>query len=505
MILKNYLKKSIIVFFLFTPSFTLAIEQPFQQCNEKNKEFTDHVVKKFKEFDFLEDSENQTEAGHCVDCDNNESFFSNVISSIVEVSKNKILPATYAKLIPPECFLANALRGSSVISRNQSGYCSDENFEDTYYTGRRKHCINEDYIDMISEAFYNMSYCFDLSKEDQVGFFHLINHESAFILNASSNTRARCLGQVTRDYVRDINNRIIQGKGKDLYNEILSRCPNLKNKLLLKTTEGGEVSEDFRYLSCKTTHDPYTCLFYTFFDLKVNHNTISEFLNSPLSYRGSREFPENFPEEKIGLPLKLNEILLMDGSIEGKQRNLLVWDDSELLNIIQHLDRQEKLIKVHKTTKLPLFKDSNKVARMLNLWSHNGGNSIARHRGRIMIEELKRDIARKPPNCTPKACDFREKIQRGESLSTEEVHSYLKTYIKNNYPSNRSSRRNEVSNYVQNILSDSNIIFKGTGAGTSDDWNYYNKEFLNSEDLGEEDKSAFVDRFREICPSFSLE
>lgn len=497
MFLHTFLKNSFTL--LLIPSFAFSSDEkfklPFQKCTQNRKQFTRHVTKKSGEFNVLHVVENR-EGGLCLYC-NRDNDRNSLAGSGFQIGRF-VDYKNYKSEIPYECFLAASLRGRSekVVPESRSAYCEDKNFENESYTGKKKHCINKAYVDMISKAFFDMSYCFNLSRQDQIDFFHLINHESAFILNAKSKTGATCLGQTTWDYVEEINEKI-KGNRKTryphFYKEVLDRCPGLEGKVL----------SNLNYMDCKTTHDPYICLFYTFFDLKTNYNAIVESLNKPLDYMGKRGAFSKTMKQHFHLPVKLNEVLLVKGVLRGKKVNWVLWDDSELFDLIQKYQLTEEAMIALEVKKVPLFQDSDKIARMINLWAHNGGGSVARNTGRIIVRRLKQAISRGCPKTSKRVCSFRKKLQSGKSLSAREVHPYFRSYLQKKYPSESSSRRKQVANYVKKIISDSDFIFDGE----SDSKDKYQKDFLDTkENLSgtKKDQDQFVKHFRDICPRASL-
>ena len=500
MFLKNFLKiAACIVCFLLVPFFAFSSKRfsplPVQKCEESNKDFTAHVAKKAGEFNVLEASEEQTEGGFCYECSKTEQKnLGEQASQTNRLANYK----SYKSALPFECFLASSLRGINIFSQEQMTYCEDKNFENSYYTGRKKHCINEDYVDMISKAFLDMSYCFDLSQQEQVDFFHLINHESGFIVNAKSNTGARCLGQVTLDYVDEINNKIDGQRGgldyTSFYKKALDRCPGLEKALL----------SNFDYFSCKVTHAPHICLFYTFFDFLSNYKIIVKNLEEPLDYMGRRSFSRSM-KKHFHLPLKLNEVLIVRGTVRGKEVDWVFWDDSELFDLIQKYGWTDQEMKNLKAVKQDLFQNSDKAAKVMNYFAYNGGGTVARNTSRIMVRRLKQGISRScPENSKRDTCLFRKKLQNGNSLSIKETLPYFESHLKKNYPSKSSTRRKEVADYVKKTFNDSDFLLHNSGA----DSEKYPAEFLyNRTDLEatKDQKKRFLDHFRKTCPQISLD
>ena len=119
--------------------------------------------------------------------------------------------------------------------------------------------------------------------------------------------------------------------------------------------------------TCRFTHDPDTCLFYTFLDLKNNFDDISTTLREPLSYMGNNDFTDE-EKEVFPLPILLNEMLRMKGHIDGRgEVHFVFWDDSELY---QFLRRHKGRIDIRRlqVDKIPLFE--NGVEKKIELVDH---------------------------------------------------------------------------------------------------------------------------------------
>ena len=256
--------------------------------------------------------------------------------------------------IPKQCFIAMAIRGNTLFPSKQYVHCEAKN--EAYFHKGRKFCINEDYINTIYSAWKDITECFNYGLERQEEVFHLINRESGGVLNARSVTGARCLGQVTIDYVKTINNNL---KNSSLYKKLKQRCPKLVEEKVLK---------DINFITCQTSMDPYTCLFYTLYGLERNHEKMKTNLQSKLDYMGTREFPEEI-KRKYDLPIKLNEMLHITGTTKnGNSFNWIVWDDSEFYHLWKKIDTSKELT----IKKAPLFKKQADVEQMFNYWAHNG-------------------------------------------------------------------------------------------------------------------------------------
>ncbi|MDE0518836.1 MAG: hypothetical protein OXH36_04695 [Bdellovibrionales bacterium] len=308
--------KVIFILILFTHS-------PIALANDSKLPYDSQCTKhKIQRTNDLAQDPSITEADFCEQC---ESYFANTLEDYISIKE--IFTA-----IPKQCFLAMALRGNRLFSYDQYVHCESKN--QASFDKRRKFCINEDYINTIYEAWTDVAECFNYSLERQKEIFHLINQESGGILNIKSKTGARCLGQVTIDYVKTINTLIRSADKKnplqhsEIYTEVAQRCPQMTEKAL----------ENINFITCQTSLDPHTCLFYTFYGLERNHRIMTNNLQSKLDYMGNREFPESVAH-KYQLPIKLNEMLHITGTTKnGNSVDWVIWDDSELYELWERID-----------------------------------------------------------------------------------------------------------------------------------------------------------------------
>ena len=395
---------------------------PYQSCNPNDVKFTSKLV-------------SQTEAGFCYDCRQGEQDSVKQVMPILDIIDNVNIP----KL----CFLSMAIKGKSAFSSKQYTYCEDEKSRN--FSRRRKACINEDYVNMIHESFSRMSRCFNFDVDKQKDTFFLITQESKGILNVLSHTGASCLGQVTYDYVKHINN-IIKYSDSPI-NKVFEKCPFLNNHII----------DDMRTVDCATTQNPYTCLLYTFFGLEENLNNIKKNLNSDISYMGTRDFSEK--ERKLyKVPVKLNEILSVKAKLSnGKEIDYVLWDELELYNVLRNMKARGVEILNPTVKKIPLFENEEDIETMFSYWSHNGGQALSGNMLISTVEELKKNISRSCKDPSPR-CSLREKIQNGKSLSAIEVLPFFEDHIKQIYPDSMS-RKIEVSQYVKNIKRTNRDIF----------------------------------------------
>ena len=453
---------------------------PYQKCNKQSENYTERMVSDFS----------ATEAAHCFECQKNGHSIDAIIKQLTKYFSSTA--------ISKQCFLAIALRGNRIFSDDQYISCSKNNLKQ--FDGYTKFCIDENYVYMIHRAFAKMSQCFNFNIRRQQEAFNLINQESSGILNAQSETKARCLGQLTIDYVKEINKYIRSRKNSkplklsEIYDEVIKRCPDLRDTML----------KDINSITCQTTHDPYICLFYTFFGMEKNYRIIQNKLNSVSDYMGTREF-SNSEKQVFQLPIRVNEILNVKAIVDGQEIHWIFWDGSELYDTLR---RSEKQIVILKANKIPVFENQVDIVSLFNYWAHNGGNSISRTRVISMVERLKKSIARScKANSKEPRCLFRNQIQKGESLSATSARSFFEKDLLHNYPSKSRARRKEVAYYVRNIINTNKRTFdyKEKSNQTNTMLNFYKRAFkFKDVGLSNEEAMAFQKNVFKTCPQLSL-
>lgn len=458
---------------------------PYQNCNTVNEKFTQKITQDVE----------KTEAGFCFFCKRNTPGIDTmqIVQSIEEI---------FTDVIPKKCFLAMAARGNQLYKEESKRYkyCHEKNSRSI--THHRKLCINEQYINMVHKAFHTMSKCFDFDKDKQAEILGLINQESGGVLNVASSKGARCLGQLTKDYVVEINRHIKSRKWKEplkhseIYDEVVQRCPTLNNLVL----SSKEIKKDNAYLTCQLTQDPDTCLFYTFLGLEKNHRQMKESLQSKSNYMGSREFTPS-EKDKFQLPIKLNEMLNVTVKFKGETVKWTFWDDSELYDVIK---KNEDRLEVLEVQKVLLFQEEKHIETIFNYWGHNGGGSYTDKRMVAMVERLKRSMARSCSDSEKRLrCRLRKSIQNGESLSATQALSFFEKDLEANYPSEDPNRRNEVAYYVRKILKTSQHVFgyEKNSKDTNTMKARYQRFFQFGDiSLKDEEAEAFQKLVSEQCP-----
>ena len=491
--------KSFLILSLYLPLPSWS-SLPYQTtCTEGQKERTE----KFSSF--------QTEANYCFSCEANNSDSITDILSYQNIS--------YHNTIPKECFLAVALRGNRIFS-NRYDYCSSEDNRSSLKG--QKFCINEDYITAIYESFKKMSACFNFDKTMQEDLFHLINHESGGILNARSESNARCLGQITKEYVEHINNIIRTANWKRphpatfIWKDILKKCPDLERaqiKCDYIKNSAGERKCLLPTINCQATQNPDKCLLYTFFGQKKAFENILERFNSPSGFMGNKEFPqpkEFIPKEQTKareryqnmlnlLPMRRKEMLVMKVTLKtGQKRTWVMWDDSEIYKNKLHTKidwSQPTEIK-----KISFFENERDIRTMFTYWSHNGGVSLSRGGFTRRLERLKQDIAR--GSCAVGSeelrCQMRSRLEEGKKIPNSLALKYFEKDLYRTYGGEivGQNRKLEVSKYVRNTIDSRSIVFDSSNE------EYKNQILKHYEKSGIDESTAnqFLKDTDKICP-----
>ena len=443
----------------------------------------------------------KSQADYCFVCEyENKSSFE-ALSKIKEVS---------TALIPKECFLTIAVVGNHSFGERYS-YCSEETNRHAVTSNGQRFCINEDYITTIHESFNKMSRCFNFNQAQQNQLFMLINRESRGILNARSETKARCLGQMTEEYVEHIND-IIESVGwknpypdVGIWKDVLERCPDLESSRIQLSS-----------ITCESTQNPDKCLLYTFFGNKMSIKNIRSRLDSDPDYMGRREFPNTEEQTFISatdslskqkyqnmldlLPMKRKEMMVMKGTFKeefgSKEFHYVMWDDSEIYNndIHKKIDWTKKV----EIRKQNIFQKENDIVDMFMFWAHNGGGSVAQDGFTVRLERLKQQIARGgcEPNNQELRCQMRRQIERGEKIPSHLALDYFQRDLRRTYSAG-VSRKIEVSEFIKNIIEARDDAFN-----TSVDKNknklikHYNRNAI-------EDEKEILDFLKDsdqICP-----
>ena len=479
----RYLVKKYLFIFLFSQFFFSSWPLPYEgNCSKGQKERTSQF------------SSSRTEANYCFDCELKSLGFSNFIIDF----QNRLYDT-----IPKDCFLAIAVRGNQIF-KNRYNYCSSEKNRKNLAGWNQRFCINEDYITAIYETFKKMSYCFNFDKQTQKDIFYMINHESGGILNARSQTGARCLGQITGDYVKTINGIIDSVNRKNshpeafIWRDLLARCPDLESARIKLST-----------INCEATQNPEKCLFYSFFGKQRSFYSIQERLDSPHSYMSNRQFPkaEDFipSAESLGkqryqnmlnlFPIKGKEMLVVKAALkDGRKVSWVIWDDSEVYdnNLHSKIDWTQEV----DIRKVNMFQNERNIRSMFMYWSHNGGETLSRSGFTERLKRLKHDIAK--GGCRESnqelRCRMRRRVENGKGIPNHLALNYFKRDLRRTYRGDKK-RKAEVANYVNNIIEGRDIAF--------DYSNSKNREILlryhENNDIDRETARQFIEDVDQKC------
>ena len=451
------------------------------------------------------------------------SFFQESIKD-VELSENDV---------PLECFFAGAVRGAGIYNPGKDFYyCEKDSLrpgnmsvKDSKAQAKvispRRACLNRNYIYLTARAFNKTANCFGFDRAEKESIFNLFNHESSFLHNVKSPTGAKCYGQLTTGTIEEINKQIYFRDASSplpyshIFDEVIDKCPGLQTAVLSeKISEsaekaGGKSRAKFKAIvsrspiSCKITQNPYSCLFYAFYNIKKNMIEIKKQFQKPTSGFGRRNtIPPEF-KETFSLPISLSEMI---GVTNAGGRDMIFWDDSELWGAL----RNRPLDSLSHIRILPLFENEKEVMDLFSLWTYNGGISITLRYMTAFIRQLKRSIAVPcPSDSKTKICRYRFAVGSGEGLATSDIKKDFQDYIYRNYQSEergdkatpltqkekkrRERRRREVTNFVSNVarslnyLHNENSAFKG-----------HLKTLVP--DLEDGEIESFHDHLREVCP-----
>lgn len=450
----RYLVKKCLFIFLFSQFSFSSWPLPYERnCSKGQKERT-------SQFSF-----SRVEAKYCFGC--------KLLSSIDSMSAldGKLEIISKYDTIPKDCFLAIAVRGNQIFE-DRYNYCSSENNRKHLAGWNQRFCINKDYITAIHETFKKMSYCFNFDKETQKDIFYMINHESGGILNSRSPTKARCLGQITKDYVEMINRIIGSANRKNphseafIWKDILAKCPDLESARINK----------LRTINCEATQNPEKCLLYSFFGKKRSFYSIQKGLDSPHSYMGNRQFPkaEDFipSTEPLGkqryqnmlslFPIKGKEMLVVKAALkDGRKVSWVIWDDSEVYN--NNLHRKIDWTQEADIRKVNMFQNERNIRSMFMYWSHNGGETLSRDGFTERLKRLKYDIAKGgcKENNQELRCQMRRRVENGGGVPNYLALNYFKRDLRRTYRGKFADKRRkaEVADYVNNIIDERDIAF----------------------------------------------
>lgn len=500
----NLAKYFLLLFILFTQAVFAKDASIYPTCPETNVKYTQRLFDTVLDFKITKE---QTEAEFCETCYTEKKSL---------LLQNQELSQVFQKQlskIPDICFLASAIRGTSVISKQRSSYCKHPQFKNFSPTGNKKYCINNKYVTSISKAFDDVSNCLQFNKKDKQEYFSLLNHESGMILNARSGKDARCLGQMTTVFVQEIN-EIIESRHKRsphkyayIYNQAIKRCPSLKNKF---------ISEKLSYFTCKATQDPYVCLFYSAMGFKRNVDEISSQLKQ-VSDKQNFDALSSQIKQRFKLPIRKAQMLTITGVLGKKIRKWTIHNELELTNLLQKLHSKHKFTEQDIISsklviqKHNIFSNNEQLKKMTHFWSYNGGDSIARVMIPRIIRDLKLEMTLPCKDTSRQVCKFRKDLLAGTAINTKDMYQFFKKKIKIKYPtkfvensSKDINRKKEVADFVQKIHRDHNhILNRSSNKKNPTPYLSYFKD--NFQHVSKKQKSDFINQVLNVCHRSKLQ
>ena len=523
----------------------------FEQCSWKNRNYTSQLVKNHTFFSFYEDplkklldswqefkekreEENYSSCSntpelHPVESDKDFNCFqpisdeefaylSPLYDDFILSFFQESIEDTYLSEddVPLECFFAGAVKGANLYGSDDNFYyCSEDSDqpgnmtviddnEKTRTIPPQRACLNRDYMFLTAKAFNKTANCFGFDKAEKEILFKLFNHESSFLHNIKSPTSARCYGQLTKIAITEINKQIyFSNSDKPLaysfiFDEVLEDCSGLQNAVLHSEiyqaqTESKNMSSFNSIhsklpISCKITQNPYSCLFYAFYNFKINSVKIEQELQSPTTEFGdNNSIPQEFKDSFL-LPIFLSEMRGVTGS---SGRDMIFWDDSEIWSTLKNQSPET----LQNIRSLPLFQNEKEVKDLFKLWAYNGGISISDYMQKF-IKQLKQSIA---SPCSPedqsKVCQYRFAVQQGQGIATKDIKKDFQAYIIRNYELQESTRnrRIEVKTFAENVENSLNYLYNKNGL-----FRVHLKNLVP--ELENQDIENFQDYLEEICP-----
>ena len=502
---------------------------PYEQCNNITQGYTDMVTNQESVRDFQRCGRDFSSGTD--NCDSRGTFAPAIQALNLHIEE--ICPDTHSlrlRDIPPICFYASMLRrrvtnaeiGGKLAGRENFYYCkkpsskrisidmgfSCENVENintchlneqkaNRYIYPRSFCLNNNYVNMTAKAFHEVADCFGFNSEETRTLFATYNHESAFLLNNRSHTDARCYAQITEKVHRTLNRYIyarnnvasyVDKEGANWYlqagilNDAFRTCPNLATKVIppevLQFTNAIENYKidsqitDPANFNCASTHDPYTCLFYSMYHSKIHTTKLNSNLRSDIESENERPFPKQFK------PTNVNEVFIVEGSfkdlstnqlrtmpptiyqnLNDVERNLLYRPKEQCQTCLNQCRKNApatdtsgtpslactqsccgKIDPTNLTVKIVKVFPDNQLRNNFTQIAHNGGNTVANVHAQRFLSTLTRYISCES-GCDDDTdsekvrmgCDhchtYRETILNGGTLDADVFHKEWERYV----------------------------------------------------------------------------
>ena len=427
---------------------------------------------------------------------------SHIVENILNQDYSSLIDKNFS-YIRPICFYASSLRGKRNFNQaEQLYYCESE--EDSAPQSQHNNtgpCLSQNYIQKLSSTFDQMSQCFNLSDYDSNILFEILNHESAFIPNAKSPSKARCIGQLRRDTIIELTAQLsIEMYDRNKFDHIsnnlnFDNCPylneltipaNLETSVLPQALQMGGVSlyDNIKTIirnqsiTCKIVSNPVRCLLYSFLYYK---NTLNHF-NKIFEPQEGTFLPQELLEDSnfnFKNRLNLNELIIYQNnslemvfiSTKGAYENGYKKNPSGLLQkveIIDTLPRRET-----QTSDMEQFK------KLVLRLSYNGGVVVSQFLAQEFLFELKRNIAN--PYSIGLYKRFRERILNGQTVPFKELISLFHSYIQSESSEVRANW-NQIKQYSAKI--DRDINYMNIQEGTNQNPIQQHFKELKEEEIG---------------------
>ena len=508
------MRKNVIHFLIFAVSIVLyqnitnsaSVEAiPYEVCSERRKRWTDKIITEASQFKLNPPANTTEAAANCLNgCDELDPFLS--VRQEAEIIKNSAVNSSGENGdIPSICFYASSLHSIN-ITKYRSYNCKNRNSEWPSSKNRTRPCLSKNYIDMTAKAFNKVTDCFNFSLNEKKQSFALFNHESHFMLNARSPGKARCYGQMTIDAIITINRNIYyrnhRSKFGNIYEEVINNCPELANKVIPPEITNRTKFSDTRLqtlmrrapITCGTTQDPYSCLFYSLFNIKMNMQYFDDSYNEIPDYMGRKELPGNMQRD-FQSPIRLNEMLVVKGKVKVKhsgkikQVKMIFWDISEVYSAFA--GKLEYDVNQLEIKKVSVF--NKKTLRSIFVhYAHNGGSSVIKTHLTPFIESIKKDIAKKETCSKNKKCSkYRSSLMSGQSLDVSNLQEMFKPYA----IMNKMKNVKELSEFTDKIETDL-LILQNNNNQLRD-----HLDQIKNIPMSDSKKDDFVNQVKESCPA----
>ena len=495
----------ICIFLLTTFLADAAVNDLLGTCTDKSIEYTNKVVDNSKQLACYERESTvkvpQMEASSvCNECSQNyvstvSRPFMPLSTWIAEQEYNFLQSCETSKYkrrmkrreqqlnIPEICFHAGMSRTSNAVSNFY--HCENKSqLTPNKVKSNYRPCLNSNYIKMTAQAFNDMADCFGFSKKEREEIFATFNHESAFNLNARSKDGARCYGQMTFPRFKDLNKYIYFRKEKSrsswkeyhqIYNEAETKCPYLKNVVTPEELLNDDKVSDSNLIehnenppfTCTLTTNPYTCFFYSMYNIKIHQTKVNQHYDDGPSYLGNRDLSPQIVRD-FKLRIERNEMLVIKGKVttkngEKKEVNWTFWSDGELYNTIvtkgYSYDTSELQIQ-----KVTLFNPEELKTYFVHT-AHNGGDSIVSDYFVEFLRRLKRRISNGTLCNKDTSCrKYREQIFNIESenhsaLTLQNLEKEFKQYAARTRREDREGNiREETQEFMDSRKKDLQVV-----------------------------------------------